>query len=175
MSPAHSVHPDHTRRVCLGTIATAHGVRGLVKVKCEADDPQMLNGQMYLSQSGEKTLQLKMKNSMGKYWLAEIDGVSDRDAALAYRGTKLWVDRESLPQIDDEDEFYIEDLNGLSVITKDGADGGKVIAVENFGAGDLLEIKPNSSQSYYLAFTKANVPKIDLKNSQITICVPEDE
>lgn len=157
------------KRVCMGTIATAHGVRGLVKVKCDADDPAILNGPLYTSEKGQDSLNLLLKNSMGKYWLAEIEGINDRDAALALRGTKLWLDREELPDINDEDEFYCEDLIGLEVITTENEKHGTIISVDNFGAGDLLEIRPLKGDTYYLPFTKENVPEIKIKDSQVVI------
>lgn len=157
------------RRVCLGVIATAHGVRGLVKVLCYADDPHMLDGMLFTSETGESSLTMTMKNSMGKYWLAEIEGIADRTAAEALRGVKLWIDRAELPALDDEEEFYIEDLVGLAAEHSGGESAGKVIAVENFGAGDLLEIQPPTGTSYYLAFTKENVPHIFLQERKIVI------
>ncbi|MCB9995955.1 MAG: 16S rRNA processing protein RimM [Rhodospirillales bacterium] len=161
------------RRICLGTIATAHGVRGLVKILFHGDDPSLLDGTAYTSETKSDTLTITMKNSMGKYWLAEIGGVNDRDAALELRGTKLWIDRERLPEIDDEDEFYLDDLIGLAVRTADGKDAGKVIAVDNFGAGDLLEIKPLAGDAYYLPFTKDNVPGVNLDKGIVTISSAE--
>lgn len=160
-----------TRRVCLGVIATAHGVRGLVKVLCEADDPRMLDGHgaLYTSETGGKTLTLSLKNSMGKYWLAEVEGIADRDAALALRGTKLWIERDKLPELESDDEFYIEDLVGLRAEDGDGNPAGTILAVENFGAGTLLEIKPPEGNSYYLPFTKANVPDIRLNDGKVVI------
>ena len=110
---------------------------------------------------------------MGKYWLAEIDGIADRDAALALNGTKLWIDRDALPETD-EGEFYIEDLIGLDVIDTDGKSVGKVIAVDNFGAGDLMEIKPAAGSSFYVPFSNDFVPDISLENRKITI-IPQDQ
>ncbi len=171
--------PNQTnnKRVCLGVIATAHGVKGLVRIKCEADDPHMLDGPLYTTESGAETVTLTLKNSLGsgggKYWLAAVDGVTDRDAALALRGTRLWIDRAALPALEDENEFYIEDLIGLKAVNEQNGDEGTVIAVENFGAGDLLEIRPPQGDSYYLPFTKENVPGIDITAAQITIVPPE--
>jgi len=106
---------------------------------------------------------------MGKYWLAGVDGISDRDAAMELRGTKLWIDRDTLPALEDEEEFYIQDLVGLDVITENGTKAGSIITVENFGAGDLLEIRPLSGDTYYLPFTKKNVPDINIKDRQVVI------
>lgn len=161
-------------RVCLGVIATAHGVKGLVKILCHAQDPSLLDGVLFTSDSGAQTLSIRMKNSMGKYWLAEVEGIHDRDAALALHGTKLWAGRDRLPVPENEDEFYIEDLVGLKVRDAAGQEAGIVLAVDNFGAGDLLEIKPVSGESYYLAFTKKNVPAVDIAGGTLTIAPPED-
>lgn len=164
-----------SKRVCLGKIATAHGVRGLVKIRCEADDPHLLDehGPVYTSATGQDTLTLTMKNSLGntggKYWLAEVAGIADRDAALALGGTELWIDRDQLPQLEDDDEFYIDDLVGLKVVNTTGKDVGKVIGVNNFGAGDLLEIQPESGESFFLIFTNENVPEVSLADGKITI------
>ena len=181
MSAAVSVQDQDQppRRTCLGTIATAHGVRGLVKIRCEADDSQLLNGTLYTSETGQDTLHLTMKNSLGsgggKYWLAEVDGITDRDAALALNGTKLWIDRNRLPAIEDEDEFYLDDLIGLKVQDSAGNAAGKIIAVDNFGAGDLLEIQPPQGGSYHLPFTKKNVPAVLLEQGMVTIAAPDME
>ncbi len=155
--------------MCLGVIATAHGVRGLVKILCEADDPHLLDSVLYTSETGSDTLTLTMKNSMGKYWLAEVAGVADRDAALALHGTKLWIERDNLPELQSNAEFYIEDLIGLRAEDAQGNPAGTVIAAENFGAGDLLEIKPVTGDSYYLPFTEANVSGIFLSERKIVI------
>ena len=163
------------KRVCLGKIATAHGVRGLVKVLVYAEDPALLSGVLYIGERSNDTLTLKMKNSMGKFWLAEVDGVKDRNDAELLRNTTLWVGRDALPEIDDEDDFYIEDLIGLAVETIDGKEAGKVLGLENFGAGDLLEIKPPVGDSVYIPFTKAEVPEILLDAGKIIITKMPDE
>ncbi len=167
-------HP--ARRVCLGRIAKAHGVRGLVKVRCSGDDPYMLDkhGSLFTSETGEGTITLTMKNSMGKYWLAEVEGVVDRDKAETLNGTELWIERSKLPEIEDEDEFYFEDLIGLPVQTEDGSPAGKIIAVENFGASDLLEIQPITGAPYHLPFTKEKVPKISIADNIVVIVPPQE-
>jgi len=110
---------------------------------------------------------------MGKYWLAGIEGISDRTEAEKLRGTKLWLDRAALPALEEEDEFYVEDLIGLKALTKDGADAGTIIAVDNFGAGTLLEIRPPAGTPYYLPFTKKNVPSVDITEGTVQIVAPE--
>lgn len=156
------------RRVQIGTIATAHGVRGLVKIKCEAEDLSLFDGPVFTAETGDETLTLTLKNPLGKYVLAAVDGIEDRTAAEKLRGTKLWTGRDSLPETE-EDEFYFEDLVGLAAFTPDGTPAGTVVAVENFGAGDLLEIRPMSGPAYYLPFTKDNVPDISLSERRIVV------
>ena len=101
--------------------------------------------------------------------MASVEGVNDKDAADALNGTQLFCDRANLPDIN-EDEIYFVDLIGMECLDEAGQSVGKVIAVENFGAGDLLEIKPSSGQSFYLSYTTDTVLKIDDK---ITVALPE--
>ncbi len=164
------------KRVCLAKIATAHGVRGLVKLYIYADDPYLLEqcAPVYTSENGDNTLQVKIKNAMGKasLWLAAIDGVTDRDQAVLLRNTGLWVARDTLPDIEDDDHFYIEDLVGLPVHDENGTHIGIVHAVDNFGASDLVEIRRKSGDTFYLPFDRAHVP--DITESGITVRIPED-
>jgi 16S rRNA processing protein RimM len=167
-----------SKRILLGKIATAHGVRGLVKVMVFAEDPASLEkyGPLFKKGSGDETITLKMKNSLGskggKFWLAETEGVSDRTEAEKLRGTELWIDREKLPAAGDN-EYYIEDLIGLSVRDSKGKAIGTIAGLQNFGAGNLLDIRPNDGESFYLPFTKENIIKVDIPGKTVTIEMPE--
>jgi 16S rRNA processing protein RimM len=167
------------KRIILGKIATAHGVRGLVKLLVFAEDPRSLEqyGSLYTSSDGGNVLTLKLKNSLGskgtKFWLAEVEGIADRTEAEKLRGTELWLDRDKLPAIAKNNQFYIEDLIGLNVRDKSGDTLGMVAAVRNFGAGDLLEIQPVLGESFYLPFTKENVPAVDIKGGAVTVHLPD--
>lgn len=149
-------------RICLGKIATAHGVRGLVKILVYGEDAMLLEElqPLYTSEHGKDTIALTMKNSAGKYWLATVEGVDDRTQAEKLRGTELWVNRELLPETVVDDEFYITDLVGMMVKDTNGKNIGNVIDVKNFGAGDLVEIKPERGESFFIPFTKEAVPEI---------------
>jgi len=163
-----------TDRICMGKITTAHGIRGLVKLQLETDTPKILEGQpLYTSATGAHSLRLTIKNQMGKFWLGAVDGIDDRNASELLRGTELWMDRGKLPDIDDEDEFYISDLLDLQVQDTHGKALGTVIAVENFGASDLLEIRPKVGPTFYIPFTNETVPEVDLEKGVITIFVIE--
>lgn len=151
--------PD--KRIALGRIASAHGVKGLVKILPYGDDAGLL----------EQALDYKitLKNPQGQYILAEIHGVNDREAAEALKGTELFIARDRLPKIEDDDSYYIEDLVGLNAV--DGADTaiGKVLAVHNFGAGNLLEISTRMKGSFMIPFSDETVPDVDLQNGLVRL------
>lgn len=98
--------------------------------------------------------------------------VTTREQAEALRGLKLHVPRDSLPE-PDEDEFYLADLIGLTVETAAGEVLGIVRAVQDFGAGDLLEIAPAHGAAWYLPFTKAAVPEVRLAEGRLIAVPPE--
>jgi 16S rRNA processing protein RimM len=158
------------KRFCLARIATAHGVKGLVKLILYTDDPQALSDYTFFTkETGESdTVKLTMKNSMGKYWLAAIDGVSDRTEAEKLRGLPLYVDRQALPSTDD-DEFYMQDMIGLNAITESGETVGNIIDVQNFGAGDLMEVKPDTADSFYIPFDDEYVGDVDMDKQSVTV------
>lgn len=157
-------------RIRIGKIKDAHGIKGFVKIQPYGDEIDLLDGLCYTKQSGDEQIEVTIKSSTGKMLLAAIKGVNDRNAAEALKQTELWANRDLLTPISD-DEFYIEDLIGLTAHTKDGSFAGNVITVQNFGAGDLLEIKNGESPSFYLPFTKACVPEINDDN--IIVDIPE--
>jgi 16S rRNA processing protein RimM len=162
---------DKNRRICIAKIATAHGVRGLVKITCYAEDQNLLtSGTLYKGENSTETIKLSLQNKSGKYWIGKVEGIADRNEAELLRGTSLWIDRDALPEPED-DEFYIEDLIGLPVIDTDGNAIGEILAIQNFGAGDLLEIKPAEGHSFYHPFTKEATPHVSLE--QITITPPQ--
>lgn len=162
-----------TKRLCIGEIATAHGVKGFVKVKFFGENPALLEeGPLFTEESGDETLTLTLKHSTGGAFVAEVDGIGDRDEALALRGTKLYITRDSLPD-QPEGTYYHADLVGLKVQDPQGRLIGKILNVVNFGAGDMLEIQPTSGGSFYLPFLQSYVPKIDIKADIITADIPE--
>lgn len=162
-------------RICVGEISTAHGVRGLVKIRSYGDDPQTLEqyGPLFTSESGGQSLKIILKHQAGGAWIAEVSGIDDRNDAEKLRGTQLWLDRALLPDLDEEEEgYYHSDLVGMRVIGLDGIEWGEVIAIDNFGAGDLLEIKPAGKPSFYLPFVDSYVPEVNLDTGIITIDMP---
>lgn len=161
-------------RICLGKIVAAHGIKGLVKVVCFGENGESLEkyGPLFTSQDGPERVQLRVKNQIKGLFLAEIAGVSDRNAAQALHGTGLYVARESLPAPLDG-TYYHADLIGLAAIDESGGSLGRVTAVQNFGAGDLLEIMPDGGRPYLVPFMKDFVGDVDIKEKKIVIILPE--
>ncbi|MCK5284772.1 MAG: 16S rRNA processing protein RimM [Alphaproteobacteria bacterium] len=156
------------KRICIGKIVAAHGVKGLVKILSFGDDTELLNGTIYIDESGEKSLSITLKNKLGKYILAEIKEITDRTQAEKLRGIELFIDKSTLPALKDEDSFYFEDLIGLDVIESDKIIG-TILSVKNFGAGDLLEIRLSSGKDFFLPFLKETVPEINIKDGVLKI------
>jgi 16S rRNA processing protein RimM len=152
----------------------AQGVKGAVKLKVYGQDPATLVDYPPLAdpKSG-KTYRIDSVVPHGSIWVATIAGVADRTAAQKLFGTKLYLDRALLPKIKKKNTYYHADLIGLAAVDKEGKDFGRIIAVANFGAGDLLEIKPQKGASFYLPFTNAYVPHVDLEKKIVTIDPPE--
>lgn len=161
------------KRILIGEIATAHGIKGFVKVRSFVDDETLLSGDnVFVKETGDKKIQITLKNALKGDWVAEVKGVADRNAAESLRGTKLYIDRDAMPEADDG-EFYVEDLKGLKIVDKDGKDIGTVLSIENFGASDLIDIKPASGASFYIPFTDETVLDVDFENGVITVEIPE--
>lgn len=164
-----------SRRLCLGRIVSAHGIKGLVKVICFGEDPQSLEkyGPLFTDEKGGGTLRLAVRNPVKGGFLAQVEGVSDRNGAEALRGTSLYVERESLPE-PEEGQYYYDDLIGLEALDPSGEPLGRVISVQNFGAGDLLEIAPPGGKAFLVPFVKDFVGDVDLKKKNVIVFVPED-
>ncbi|MFH1159262.1 MAG: ribosome maturation factor RimM [Pseudomonadota bacterium] len=160
--------------ICMAEIVGVHGVKGVLKLKAFGDSPDKLMEYMPLRDAaGKKEFKFLTFAAHGNIYLATLDGIFDRTAAEKLRGTKLYVPRERLPEIREKDTFYHVDLIGLPAKNPEGDVIGKIVQVANFGAGDLLEIKPVKGASYYVPFTKTVVPKVDMEKREMTVDVPE--
>jgi len=164
--------------VCLGVMVGAHGVRGLVKVKSFTEAPEDVAAYGPVSdKSGKRRWTLQVTGpAPGKrdVMLAKVEGVGDRDAAQALHGTELYVARAALPALAEEETFYHADLIGLRVEDPDGRELGKVAAVENYGAGDFLELERPDGKLLLLAFTRAVVPEVDIAGGRLVALPPAE-
>ena len=158
--------------VCLGEITGAHGVRGEVRIRSFAARPADVAAYGALAdETGARTFELEVTGMARGAVLARIPGVADRNAAEALKGTRLYVDRDKLPK-PETDEFYHADLVGLAATRIDGTPVGRIIAVQNFGAGDALEIAPADGDTFFVPFTADAVPEVDVAAGRVVVDPP---
>jgi 16S rRNA processing protein RimM len=164
-----------TVRICVAQIGGPHGIRGEVKLKSFTADPMAVGEYGPLeSEDGSARFALEALRPAKGHLIARLRGVEDRDAAERLTNLKLFVPRERLPK-PAADEFYHADLIGLSAVTADGARFGTIVAVHDFGAGDILELNPVAGGStIMLPFTEAFVPGIDLAHGRIVVAPPAE-
>jgi 16S rRNA processing protein RimM len=163
------------RDILLAAVIGAQGLKGAVKVKLFTETPEALTRYGPLRDARGKSYQV-IACRPGKPGEAVISfqGIADRAAAEALKGAELFVSRAALPQTGAE-EFYHADLIGLEAQDSEGRVLGKVSALHNYGAGDVVEIARPDGDSILLAFTRETVPTIDIPGGRIVVAVPEDD
>jgi 16S rRNA processing protein RimM len=162
-------------RICVAQIGGAHGIRGEVKLKSFTADPMAVKDYgPLMSEDGSTSFEIETLRPAKGHLVARLRGVQDRDAAERLAHLRLFVPRERLPPAG-ADEFYYVDLIGLVAVTADGTEVGTVIAVHDFGAGDILELRPPAGgTTIMLPFTDAVVPAVDVAAGRITVAPPEE-
>jgi 16S rRNA processing protein RimM len=138
------------KRIALAAVAGAHGVKGEVRLKLFSDSIDSLSRHERLYVGGVERRLLWVRDS-GKTAVARLEGITDRTAAEALRGSLVEVDRSELPPLE-EGEYYHADLIGLPATNISGDVLGTVVAVENYGAGDLLEIQDATGKRSLIPF-----------------------
>ena len=171
-------------RLLIADIGPAHGIKGAVKLRLFLEDPDLLPklGPLFIGENGDKTAKLTLMQDAGKSgWIGRIDGVPDRTAAEKWRGVKLYADRARLRDLDSSDDatakpgtlgaYYVTDLVDMTAMDADtNAVIGTIISVDNFGASDLLDIKPaNGSATFYVPFTDDYVRNVDIDAGTIAL------
>ena len=160
-------------RVCVAAVAGAFGVRGEVRLKSFTAEPEALADYAPLTtEDGNRSFGVTITRPVKGGFAARLTGVTSKDAAEALRGTRLYAPRERLPALPD-DEFYHADLIGLEVVDTGGVSLGRVRAVLNHGASDLLEVQPPRGATVLLPFTGTAVPTVDLTARRIVADPPE--
>ena len=161
-------------RVCLGQIGAAHGVRGEVRLRSFTSDPAAIADYGPLETEDGRVLEIEALRPAKDHFVAQLSGIRDRDAASALTNTKLYVPRERLPRTEDPDEFYHADLIGLAAVDRAGKTLGTVVAIHNFGAGDLIEVRPQTGGSTELVqFDLTHVPEVDIASGRIVVHPPD--
>jgi 16S rRNA processing protein RimM len=161
--------------VLIGRVAGAFGVRGEMRITPFGDDPMALVRYRHLlDKNGGPALEVRNGRPHKDALVVRAEGIESKEAADALRGLELYAPRDAFSPPADEDEFYLADLIGLAVEHVDGRPLGRVRAVHNFGAGDLLEIDPPEGSSFYLPFTRAAVPEVKLAEGRIIADPPKE-
>jgi 16S rRNA processing protein RimM len=152
------------RMVCVGAIAGAFGVQGEARIKSFCAEPAGIERYSPLATEAGRAFRLRITRPLKGGFAARLSGVQTREEAEALRGTRLYAPRDRLPALA-EDEFYHSDLIGLEVVDTGGAPLGRVRAVHDFGAGDVIEVA--GERELMLPFTRAAVPTVDLAAGRI--------
>ena len=160
--------------ICVARIGAAHGVRGAVKLWTFTEDPLAVKryGPL-LTKDGTRQYEVATAREAKGHLVATLKGIATREEAERLNGLELYIAREKLPETD-EDEFYHADLIGLAAVTAGNEPLGRVIAIHNFGAGDIIEIAPPHGPTLLLPFTNAVVPSVDLAGGRVVIELPAE-
>jgi 16S rRNA processing protein RimM len=161
-------------QICVARIGAAHGVRGEVKLWTFTDDPFAVKRYGPLrTQDGARQFEVTQAREAKGHLVATLKGVVTREDAERLNGVELYVARENLPATD-EDEYYHADLIGLAAVTPTNEALGHVVAIHDFGAGDIIEIAPPHGATLLLPFTNAVVPSVDVAGGRVVIELPEE-
>ena len=160
--------------ICIARIGAPHGVRGAVKLWTFTEDPFAV--QTYgplVTKDGARSFEIATAREAKGHLVATLKGIATREDAERLNGIELYIAREKLPETD-EDEYYHADLIGLAAVTAADEPLGRVTAIHNFGAGDIIEIAPPHGPTMLLPFTNAVVPTVDLANGRVVIELPQE-
>jgi 16S rRNA processing protein RimM len=160
-------------RVLIGRIGAPHGVRGEVLIQSYAEDPQAIAAYgPLLSEDGKRRIEIKVVRVTSKGIVARIAGIGDRNGVEALKGLALYVERSRLPAAA-EGEFYRADLIGLRAVAPDGSALGTIVAVDNYGAGDILELRlEGERETELIPFADAFVPAVNIAAGTVTVVLP---
>ncbi len=160
--------------ICIARIGAAHGVRGAVKLWTFTEDPLAVKAYgPLLTKDGARSFEVATAREAKGHLVATLKGIATREDAERLNGLELYVAREKLPATED-DEYYHADLIGLAAVNAASEPIGRVTAIHNFGAGDIIEIAPAHGATMLLPFTNAVVPSVDLAAGRVVIELPDE-
>jgi 16S rRNA processing protein RimM len=164
---------EKDERVLLGEIGAAQGLKGEVRLRSFTQDQGDIASYGALEDEQGRLVELESLRVTPKALIARVKGVTTREGAEALRRTKLYVPRSRLPARE-EDEWYHAELIGLAAMGSQGEPIGTVVAIHNFGAGDLIEVRPSAGgESLIVPFTEETVPEVDIAAGRLTLVPPE--
>jgi 16S rRNA processing protein RimM len=160
--------------ICVARIGAPHGVRGAVKLWTFTEDALAVThyGPL-MTKDGARQFEVTHVHEAKGHLVATLKGIATREEAERLNGVELYVAREKLPDTS-EDEYYHADLIGLAAVNAAGEPLGRVIAIHNFGAGDIIEVAPPHGATMLLPFTHAVVPRVDLEGGRVVIELPRE-
>jgi 16S rRNA processing protein RimM len=159
--------------VLLGEIGGAQGLKGEVRLRSFTAEPGAIADYGPLEDETGRMVEIESLQVTPKGLIARLKGVTTREGAEALTRTKLYVPRDRLPERGEE-EWYHAELIGLAAFAPDGAQLGSVLAVHNFGAGDLIEIAPPEGATLLVPFTRDAVPEVDVEGGRLIVVPPEE-
>lgn len=161
-----------SKLVCVGQIINVHGIKGAVKIKPYLMNPMDIASFGELTdKDGKRVFHIKAQSQKQGIVLATIKGITDRTSAELLKGINLYVERVKLPK-EEQNEFYCIDLVGLTVL-KDGEEFGTVESVDNFGAGDIINVKLKNSKVFPFDFSEATFPVVDVEKGYMQIVLSD--
>ncbi len=161
-------------QICIAHIGAAHGVRGAVKLWTFTEDPlAVLRYGTLATKDGARQFVVTHAREVKGHLVATLKGIATREDAERLNGLELYIAREKLPATD-EGEYYHADLIGLAAVNAADEPLGRVTAIHNFGAGDIIEIAPPHGAAMLLPFTDAVVPTVDLAGGRVVIELPAE-
>jgi 16S rRNA processing protein RimM len=161
-------------RICVGVVVGSHGLKGYVKIKSFMVFPKDIAAYGLLTdKNGKRSFNLDLISNNKKGLVAKLSGVTDRNASEAMRGVELYLSRDLLPKLED-DEFYYTDLVGLKVENTNGETIGIVSMVDNYGAGEIIEVDLQDGGTEMYKISQEVVPEIDMENGRIVVDPPID-
>jgi 16S rRNA processing protein RimM len=172
LPPAEGRVEERSRRVCVAVITGPQGVRGAVRIKSFTEIPKDVAGYGIVeNETGDRRFELRLLGAAKGVLIAEVSGVEDRNQAERLRGLRLYLPRAALPETE-PDEYYHVDLIGLEAVLGDGTAVGRVHAIHDFGAGDMLELVRPGAASVLVPFTHAVVPIVAPSEGRLVLDPP---
>jgi 16S rRNA processing protein RimM len=161
-----------TAQICVARIGAPHGVRGQVRLWTFTEDPfAVCDYGPLATKDGKRSFEVDDVREAKGHLVATLKGVASREDAERLNGIELYVARDALPDTED-DEYYHADLIGLAAVNAEGETIGRVVAMHDFGAGDIIEIAPPEGATLLLPFTNAVVPTVDIKAGKVIVELP---
>ncbi|MCL2468813.1 MAG: ribosome maturation factor RimM [Alphaproteobacteria bacterium] len=164
---------NEEKRICIGRFSGAYGVKGLGRLQSFTQEPASIFHYSPLTdEAGERIFTLTNEGQGDGFFVVAVKGFSTREEVESLNGIRLYIARANLPEPEDENTYYFADLIGLDVRTPKGLSIGIIENVYDFGAGTILEIKPEQGAGFMLPFKDAYVPEVDLEQRFVTIIIP---